>query len=216
MGTKKLIGAAALAAGVAAGGIAGAMLGTPTVSSAIEAESEGESGDGPFAGPGGPRRPHADLGVAAEAIGVSEDDLRAALVDGQSMAEVAAANGVDAQVVVDALVADATTRIDQAVADGELDADRAEEIKANLVERITALVNGEMPLGGPGGHHRPHANLATAAEAIGISEDDLRAALEDGQTVAEVATANGVDPQVVIDALVSDGTERITAFVNGD
>lgn len=213
MNTKKLLAATAIAAGVTVGGIAGAMIGAPTMVSAVESEDgSDESGPGFRRGPG--HRPN--LEVAAEAIGVTEDELRTALMEGQSMADVAAANGVDTQVVVDALVADATERIDEAVADGDLDADRAEEIKANLDERMTALVNGELAPGPGHRHHRHGPGLAVAAETIGISVEELRAALADGQSVAEVAEANGVDPQTVIDALVAEATERITTFVNGD
>ena len=34
--------------------------------------------------------------------------------------------------------------------------------------------------------------------------------------MAEVAEANGVDPQVVIDALVADYSERVTAWIEGE
>ncbi|MND03863.1 hypothetical protein D3C83_238850 [compost metagenome] len=43
--------------------------------------------------------------------------------------------------MIDALVADATAKIDARVAAGGLTAERAAEIKANLVERTTRLVN---------------------------------------------------------------------------
>lgn len=216
MNRKHLVGAAAIAAGVTIGGIGGALIGTPSISSAVEGVESVESVEGAESG-WGHRGPGPALGVAAEAIGISEEELRAALREGQSLADVAAANGVEAQVVVDALVAEATARIDQRVADGDLDADRAEAIKANLEERMTALVNGERPFG----HHGPGRRgfgpgLAIAAETIGVSEEDLRAALADGQSVAEVAEANGVDPEAVVDALVEQARERITAFVHGE
>lgn len=67
----------------------------------------------------------------------------------------------------------------------------------------------------PGGWHRHRGEgLSTAAEVIGISVEDLVAALREGQTIAEVAQANGVDPQTVIDALVAEAEARITTFVN--
>lgn len=135
---RKLIGTAAIVAGVGLGTIAGAMFGAPSVSGAAEQAVAVAAHPGP--GPGA--RGHG-LGVAAEAIGIEADELLAALRDGQTIAEVAEANGVEAQAVVDALVADATARIDARVAAGDLDAERAEEIKANLPERMTALVNGE-------------------------------------------------------------------------
>jgi uncharacterized protein YidB (DUF937 family) len=102
---------------------------------------------------------HADLSTVAEALGLSEDDLRTALEGGQTLAEVAEEQGVDTQEVVDAIVTAQQERLDEAVADGDLTQEQADEIAANAEERVTALVNGEMPAfggrggpGGPGGH----------------------------------------------------------------
>ena len=96
-------------------------------------------------GPGGRRGFHPRLDAAADAIGITEDELRAALQDGDTVADVAAANDVDVQAVIDALVADASAHIDEEVAEGDLTEEQATERKANLEERITALVNGERP-----------------------------------------------------------------------
>jgi hypothetical protein len=74
---------------------------------------------------------------------------------------VAGERGVDVQTVIDAMVADATERIDQRVADGDLDADRAASLKEDLPDRITDVVNGEAGPrfghgpGGPGGPFGP-------------------------------------------------------------
>jgi hypothetical protein len=62
---------------------------------------------------------------------------------------------------------------------------------------------------------RPVA-LRTIADTIGISADELRGARRDGQTIAQVAEANGTDPQDVIDELTDRATQRITKVVNGD
>ncbi|MFZ1491065.1 MAG: hypothetical protein WAS51_14100, partial [Ilumatobacteraceae bacterium] len=68
--------------------------------------------------------------------------------------------------------------------------------------------------GGHGRHGRFMRGLSTAAETIGITEEELATALRDGQTIAEVAEANSVDPQTVIDALVAEAETRITTMVN--
>jgi ribosomal protein S20 len=47
--------------------------------------------------------------------------------------------------VIDAMVADATAHIDQAVQDGKITADQANERKSNLQDRITRLVNEGPP-----------------------------------------------------------------------
>ena len=87
------------------------------------------------------------LETLAETLGTDAESLRQALRDGQSIAEIAEANGVDPQTVIDSMVAEATERIDQGVADGRIDTAEADEIKAGLAERITARVNGERPEG---------------------------------------------------------------------
>src|SRR5207248_9389983 len=88
------------------------------------------------------------LDVAAKALNLSGDDLRSKLEDGNTtIAQVAKDQGVDVQKVIDAMVADATAHIDQAVQDGKLTADQANERKANLQDRITKLVNEGKPKG---------------------------------------------------------------------
>jgi len=102
-------------------------------------------------GPGfghGPRGAHPALGVAASTIGISEDDLRTALQDGQSIADVAKAHNVDPQAVIDALVADASTHLDQAVTDGKLTPEQADQMKADLPQRMADLVNNAGMAGG--------------------------------------------------------------------
>ena len=78
----------------------------------------------------------AGLTTAAQALGITEDELKAALKDGQTIAEVADAEGVDVQVVIDALIAEGNQRIDAAVADGRIDAEKAAELKAKLAEQV--------------------------------------------------------------------------------
>ena len=100
----------------------------------------------------GPRGHHrgARSEVLADVLGIEQDELREALRSGQSIADVAEANGVDVQVVIDALVAEANTKIDQAVADGRIDEAEADAKRADLEQRITDRVNGEFERRGPG------------------------------------------------------------------
>jgi len=108
-------------------------------------------------------------------------------------------------------VADATSHIDQAVQDGKLTADQANERKSNLQERITKLVNEGKPKGGEPRGHGP--GLDAAAKALGVSTDDLRGQLRDGKTIAQVADDRNVDKQKVIDAMVADATDHIDQAV---
>jgi hypothetical protein len=109
-----------------------------------------DAGAGPFGhghGPGPGRGPGLD--AAAEALGMTADELRGALADGSTIAEVAEAGGVDLQAVIDAMVADLETHLAEKVAEGDLTQEEADERLATAQEHITALVNGELPAGGP-------------------------------------------------------------------
>ena len=108
------------------------------------------------------------------------------------------------------------------VDDGTLTAEQADAIAAQLPMNAPGQ-NGPGGPGEPGGRgdgpFRQRFRVVDAdviAEAIGIDVTELREALRSGSTVAEVAEANGVDPQVVIDALVADYTERVTAWIEGE
>lgn len=87
---------------------------------------------------------------------------------------------------------------------------------------VTALEAARPDDGGRhGGRHGGMRGemLDTAATAIGITADALKAEIEAGKTIAEVAVENGATAQDVIDALVAtastDLTQRITDMVNG-
>ena len=101
------------------------------------------------------------------------------------------------------------------VADGRVDQATADERKEALPERAADLVNGDLDRDLRRHPARPVA-LRTIADTIGISADELRGARRDDQTIAQVAEANGTDPQDVIDALTTRATQRITKVVNGD
>ena len=55
------------------------------------------------------------------------------------------------QAVVDALVADAKADVAERVTSGDITQAEADQKLAALADRITAMVNGELPLRGPGG-----------------------------------------------------------------
>lgn len=101
---------------------------------------------------GGRKGGRLPLDVVAKAIGISVDTLRSELDGTKSIADVAKAHNVEAQKVIDALVADATARIDAAVKDGKLTADQATTAKSTLEDRITKRVNNVAPARRGDGH----------------------------------------------------------------
>jgi hypothetical protein len=88
---------------------------------------------------------------------MTEDELRTALeTDGTTLADVAGEQGVEVDVLVDALVAAQEERIAAAVEDGRITQEQADERLADLEERVTERVNSEAPVGGPG--HGPRGD----------------------------------------------------------
>ena len=115
------------------------------VIAALKAEmpQRGERGRG---GKGG-----AGIEIAAQALGMTADELHTALKGGQTLAQVAESKGVNVQVIVDALVASATNHINQKVASGEITQAQSDEKLANVTDRVTERVNNPRPEGGPRG-----------------------------------------------------------------
>jgi hypothetical protein len=104
-------------------------------------------GPGPM---GGPMRPGAGmrgLDAAASYLGLSESDLLAKLQSGKSLADVAKDQGKSVDGLVQALVDDAKTHLDQAVADGHLTQAMEDQILGQVKQHITDLVNGTAPQG---------------------------------------------------------------------
>jgi polyhydroxyalkanoate synthesis regulator phasin len=131
--------------------------GTLTEEQAAEVASTlAESGVG---GRGGHRGGVA-LETAAEALGLTEEELRDALAtEGTTLADVAEEQGVDLDTLVGALVQATEERIAEAVEDGRLTQEEADERLADLEEEITERVQSDMPArGGEGrGPGRGHS-----------------------------------------------------------
>lgn len=108
----------------------------------------------PARGPGGKGGPgrhgFGNLSAAATALGMSEADLRTALEGGKSLATIAGEKGIAVSKVVDALVAELKTHLDEHVASGKHTQAEADQILADAKTRIEAFVNGTAPAGGPG------------------------------------------------------------------
>jgi len=61
----------------------------------------------------------------------------------------------------------------------------------------------------PGG-----AQLEAAAQALGIGSDELRADLQSGKTIAQVATDKGIDVNAVIDAMVAAAQPELRQHIS--
>lgn len=145
-----------------------------------------------------------------ESIGLSSDALTAGKAAGQSLAEIAEAEGIGRADLVDGLVAAAETRLDEAVASGSLSEEEAAEKLATLADKIDDRVDRE-----PRDRAvRAAERVSNLADALGVSVEELRAASAEGQTLAEIADSQGIAEADLVDALVADATERVTTAVD--
>lgn len=96
------------------------------------------------------------LSVAADELGMSVTELLAELQDGQSIADVAAAQGADSQAIVDSYLAALQEDMDEAVAEGRITQNQADHMLQQAEERATNQVENIWE-GGPrdfgGGRH---------------------------------------------------------------
>jgi hypothetical protein len=127
------------------------------------------------------------IGRLAENLGISEDDLNTAIKDTQ------------------------LELLDEAVAEGRIDEERAAEIR----ERIESGEGFKFGFR-HGKGHRLHHGIEEVAEFLGIEESAVRAGLEEGQSLGEIATANGSSPQALIDHLVGQLQERLARAVENE
>lgn len=99
-------------------------------------------------GPGGGREVAA---AAAQALGLTQDELRAAAQEGTTLAELAEGEGVATSAVVDAMVAAAKAHLAEEVAEGDLTQAEADARATELQTRISASLDEPLRLGR--GHH---------------------------------------------------------------
>ena len=81
-------------------------------------------------------------------------------------------------------------------------------------DKVVETLNAAGPLGGGHGRGgRGGPGLEAAATALGLTADELRTELQDGSTVAEVASEKGVDLTTVTDAMLAEKKERLAEAV---
>jgi hypothetical protein len=107
-------------------------------------------------GAGGPASAGAggQLGIAAQAIGVSMEQLRTELASA-SLTQVAHAHGVDPAAVSAAMKSASDAQVDSAVSDGRLSADQAAQRKTQAEQRVDLLMTQVAPFASSSGRRNP-------------------------------------------------------------
>jgi hypothetical protein len=159
LGTNKSLADVALAHGKTRDGLIAALtaaqqqdIATLVDQKGIGARANPANGFGP--GPGFGRGPGEKVTgdpeeAAATYLGTTEADLETKMRAGQSLAQIANATaGKSRDGLVNALVADATAKIDAAQKAGTITADQATQLKTNLSTRLAQLVDRTGPIPG--------------------------------------------------------------------
>lgn len=187
--------------------------------------------DGPFYGRGGfagrgmlggaPMRGGYSLVEATtEITGLSEEDVIAALNDGQTFAEIADGAGVDPQDIVDAAVDEHEAWLQAAVDAGRLTEEQMEERLADIEEHVADQLDeiheprlfGGVQFGG--GLFRRFGNgswttmFDSMAEALGLDPTGLFTELHAGKTMAEIAEEEGIELEEVQEAIEAARVEE--------
>ncbi|MEM7325680.1 MAG: hypothetical protein AAF531_21515 [Actinomycetota bacterium] len=156
--------------------------------------------------------------VLSEALGLTTEEIRDGFADGNTIADLAEAQGIPADDVEAALVAAANERIDAAVESGRLDEDEAAEKRAAVEERIDELMTtdpSEFKRHGKG-HRRAHARGIAGEvvqETLGLTGEEIRAGLQEGKTLSDLAVEQGVSADDLAAAMIAAAEERIDAAV---
>ncbi len=180
-----------------------------TVTDETVVESSGRRGHHGHRGFGG-------LDSLTDVLGLTEDEVRTALQEGSTLAEIASQQGVEVDAVVDALVAEAESHMAEAVAEERITQAEADEKLADVEERITEWVNSvfEGREGRTGNHGlRGFGGFSDLTELLGIERAELFEALQDGSTLAEVGEANGVTVDELRSTLLAGIEERVAEAV---
>jgi hypothetical protein len=91
--------------------------------------------------------PGGALDAAAKALGMSTSDLETQVRQGKTIGQIAKSKGVDVNKVIDAMVAAARAKLDDAVKSGRLTQQQADAFETRIKDQITQRVNN-----GFGGH----------------------------------------------------------------
>jgi hypothetical protein len=194
--------------------VAGATLAIAAGAGGALAAAGGSGGGGVAGGPGihivaGPRGGPAPV---AAYLGLTEAELRAQLEAGKSLAQIASAQGKSVAGLEDVILADAKTHLDEAVSNGKLTAAQEERMLADLKSHLDDIVNAT----GNGAGVRIAIGPAfgdAAATFLGLTPKELRAELDSGKTLAQIAAAHGKSLDALKAAILGGAKEQLDEAV---
>lgn len=148
--------------------------------------------------------------AAADALGMSVDELEAAIADGATIWELADKQGVDVADVWAAMDAARADELEELVEAGVLTQAQADWMLSAMQHRRAHGVQ----LGAQAALSPYHDAIHEAtADALGMTVDEFDAAIASGQTLVEIAAEQGVDLDTVLDARNAAVEEQLDQMV---
>lgn len=146
----------------------------------------------------------------ASYLGISVTDLRTALANEQTLAQVAQAHGKSAADLKDYLVSQLKSRLDQQVSAGRLTSQQETNLLNRASSRFDALINANLSNLGkgepgfrPAGRWGRGPVFSAAAQALGMNVNDLWTQLQNGKTLAQLAQEHGKTTADVENAIMN-------------
>ena len=155
----------------------------------------------------------------SEVLGLTEAEIRTALEAGSTFAEIAEGKGMTQSVFVQKLTELETAKIDERLSEGSITETEAAEWKESLSDRLTQIVeSSEAGFGkghGKGGRgFGKFGNPEEIAALLGLSEDELKAEMQEGQSLAEIAATKGITEDQLVQKLKDQMTEPLEQWIN--
>jgi polyhydroxyalkanoate synthesis regulator phasin len=150
--------------------------------------------------------------IVTQETGLTASEIVQTVRDGSTLAEAITASGGDVQSVTNQAVTVLTDAINQAVADGKITQERADQMITNLPETISNALNGELRQEA-GERMVLRGVMRLAAEETGLSAQEIAEQMRTGKSLATVLTENGVDVTAFITTAVTQADERLDQAV---
>jgi len=148
---------------------------------------------------------------AAKTLNMDKEALMQELRGGKSLSDVAKAKNVKETDLKAALLKDQSARLDQAVQNGKLTADKAQAIKDKMGAFLDELIQRK---GMMFSHKRQMMpSLDKLATRLGLSEKDLGEKLKSGKSLSEIAQEKGVSKEQLINGIKEDLTPEIEKMI---
>ena len=143
--------------------------------------------------------------LAANTLQVDEETLERDLLNGRTLADIAAERGADAETLTALLVEAEQTHIDQLAANGSIDMEEADFWKAEVAVLTPFYVTN--------GYHDAEV---VAARALDMDVEEFYESLESGQTAQSLAEQSGIAVETIVEAIVSAENKLIDHLITID